>query len=117
MDAVDIYAAYGETVDSILGKASPTVMLANAAQSDVATASDQIQGVVQQYEELQGQEEKVVNAYEKLAANVQIDFPKGIQTIAEGVQVAGSVAEEAGLSFEEFGASVAKIAETTRQEG
>lgn len=117
MDAVDIYAAYGETVDSILGKASPTVMLANAAQSDVATASDQIQGVVQQYEELNGQEEKVVNAYEKLAANVQIDFPKGIQTIAEGVQIAGSVAEEAGLSFEEFGASVAKIAETTRQEG
>ena len=96
MDAVDIYAAYGETVDSILGKASPTVMLANAAQSDVATASDQIQGVVQQYEELNGQEEKVVNAYEKIAANVQIDFPKGIQTISEGVQVAGSVAEEAG---------------------
>lgn len=96
MDAVDIYAAYGETVDSILNKASPTVMLANAAQTDVGTASQQIQAVVQQYKELEGQESRVVNAYEKLAANIQIDFPKGIQTIAEGVQVAGSVAEEAG---------------------
>lgn len=117
MDSVDIYAAYGETVDSILTKASPTVMLANAAQSDVRTASEQIQAVVQQYKELEGQETKVVNAYEKIAANVQIDFPKGIQTIAEAVQTAGSVAEDAGLRFEDFGASVAKVAERTRMEG
>lgn len=117
MDSVDIYAAYGETVDSILSKASPTVMLANAAQGDVRTASEQIQAVIQQYKELEGQETRVVNAYEKIAANVQIDFPRGVNTIAEAVQTAGSVASDAGLSFENFSASVAKVAERTRLEG
>lgn len=115
--AIGIYAAYGETVDSILSKSSPTVMLANAAGVDVSTASDQIQGVLQQYQELEGQEMRIVNSYEKIAANVQIDFDKGIASISEGVANAGSVAENAGLSFEQFAASVAKVAERTRQEG
>lgn len=117
LDSVNIYAAYGKTVDEIIGQATPTVMLANAAQSSAEEASNQIQAVVQQYRELEGQEERIVNAYEKIAANVQIDFDKGIQSIAEGVQVAGTVANESGLSFEQFAASVAKVAERTRMEG
>ena len=43
--SIEVYAAYGETVDSLLGKAEPTTMLAKASGSDVKTASDQIQGV------------------------------------------------------------------------
>ena len=117
IDSINIYAAYGETVDSILRKATPTVMLANAAQSDATTASDQIQAVIQQFTELEGQEARIVNAYEKIAANVQIDFTKGIQNIAEGVQVAGSVAKDSGLEFEQFAATVAKVSERTRMEG
>lgn len=45
VDSVNIYAAYGKTVDEILNQASPTVMLANAIQGDAETASDYIQGV------------------------------------------------------------------------
>lgn len=43
--AIEVYAAYGETVDSLLNKSSPTTMLAKASGDDVKTASDQIQGV------------------------------------------------------------------------
>lgn len=116
-DAIGIYAAYGETVDSILSQTRPTTMLSNAAGTDAKTAADQIQAVLQQYDELKGQEMRIVNSYEKIAANVQIDFDKGIGTIAEGVQVAGSVAKDAGLEFEEFAGIVASVAETTRLEG
>lgn len=117
VDTIGIYAAYGETVQSILSQARPTTMLANASGVDAKTAADQIQGVLQQYEELKGQEDRIVNTYEKIAANVQIDFDKGIASMAEGVQTAGSVAKEAGLEFENFAALVAKTAETTRLEG
>ncbi len=117
IDSVNIYAAYGETVDSIISQATPTVMLANAAQSSATDASNQIQAVVQQYEELAGQETRIVNSYEKIAANVQIDFTKGISTISEGVQTAGSVMREAGVDFELYAASLAKVAEKTRLEG
>ena len=76
IDAIGIYAAYGETVESILSQSRPTTMLANAANTDAKTAADQIQAVLQQYEDLKGQETRIVNSYEKIAANVQIDFDK-----------------------------------------
>lgn len=66
---------------------------------------------------MEGQETRIVNAYEKIAANIKQDFGVGIQNIAEGVQVAGSVAENAGLSFEQFAASIAKVSEVTRVDG
>lgn len=37
--------------------------------------------------------------------------------MAEGVQTAGNIANEAGLQFETFVAMVGKVSETTRQEG
>lgn len=45
LDAAAIYANANETTESVLEKAKPTVMLANASGGDVTTASDQIQGV------------------------------------------------------------------------
>lgn len=40
-----------------------------------------------------------------------------IDTISEAIQTSGSVAEEAGLSYEKFASIVASTAETTRQSG
>ena len=37
--------------------------------------------------------------------------------MSEGVQTAGSVADEAGLKFETFAAMVGKVSEKTRAEG
>lgn len=117
LDAVAIYANANETAESILQKSKPTVMLANASGADTATAADQIQAVVQQFEELQGQEERIVNSYEKISANLAIDFSKGINSMSEAISNSGSVASEAGLSLENYMALVGKIAERTRFEG
>jgi hypothetical protein len=40
-------------------------MLANATQGSAEDASEYIQGVVQQYKELEGQETRIVNTFEK----------------------------------------------------
>ena len=42
---------------------------------------------------------------------------KGINIMSDATQTAGSVANEAGLSFEKYAASVGKISEMTRLEG
>ena len=76
LDAVSIYANANETAESILTKATPTVMLANASGADISTVSDQVQGVVNQFKELEGQEERIVNSYEKISAGLSIDFAK-----------------------------------------
>ena len=117
LDAAAIYANANETTESVLKKAKPTVLLANASGADTSTAADQIQGVVNQFEDLEGQETRIVNSYEKISASLGIDFAKGINIMSEGVQTAGSVAESAGMKFETFAASVGKISEKTRQEG
>lgn len=117
LDAAAIYANANETSESILQKAKPTVLLANASGADTSTSADQIQGVIEQFKELEGQETRVVNSYEKISSGLAIDFAKGINIMSEGVQTAGSVAEQAGLKFETFAASVGKISEKTRQEG
>lgn len=117
LGAVSIYANANETADSILEKAQPTIMLANASGGDVSETSDQIQAVTQQFSELEGQERRIVNSYEKISSNIAMDFQKGIGVIAEGTQNAGSVAKESGMQFEQFASSVAKVAEKTRQDG
>ena len=96
LGAVSIYANATETADSILEKSKPTVMLSNASGGDVNESSDQIQAVTQQFDELEGQERRIVNSYEKISSNVAMDFKKGIGVIAEGTQNAGSVAKESG---------------------
>lgn len=45
LNAVAIYANANETASSILEKAQPTIMLANASGVDTETSADQIQGV------------------------------------------------------------------------
>lgn len=79
--SIEVYAAYGETVDSLLDKAEPTTMLAKASGSDISVASDQILGVTKQFEDLEGREAEIVNTYEKIAANLQIDFASIKNTI------------------------------------
>lgn len=117
MNAVKIYANANETTDSILEKAKPTVMLANASGADTSVAADQIQGVVQQFESMEGQERRIVNSYEKISAGLAIDFAQGINGMSEAIQNSGSVASEAGLQFETYAAMVGKVQEKTRQEG
>jgi len=117
LQATAIYANANETAESILNKAKPTIMLANASQSDATIAADQIQGVVNQFTELEGQERRIVNSYEKISSEIAVDFANGIGIIAEGTQNAGLYASEAGLEFEEFASSVAKVAEITRSDG
>lgn len=117
LSAAAIYANASETAQSVLEKAEPTILLANASGVDSKTAADQIQGVVQQFDELEGQERRIVNSYEKISAGLAIDFATGINRMSDGVQTAGSVAAEAGLQFETFAAMVGKTSEVTRQEG
>ena len=117
LDAVTIYANANETAESILTKATPTVMLANASGADISTASDWIQGVTNQFVELQGQEERVVNSYEKISSNLSMDFAKGINSMADAISNSGNSAKEAGLSLEQYQAIIGKIIETQRIDG
>ena len=113
----EIYANMNESVESILEKTRPTLMLSNASGLDVSTASDIIQGVTQQYTNLEGQEQHVVDSLETVSASMKMNFGSGIQAMSQAIEKSGSVAQEAGLSYEKLIALAGKVTEITRQSG
>ena len=117
IDAAKIYANANETTESVLQKSQATIKLKNASGQDISTVADQVQGVINQFDGMEGQETRIVNSLEKISAGLGIDFAKGINIMSDATQTAGSVANEAGLSFEQYAASVGKISEMTRLEG
>lgn len=117
MNAAEIYANANDTAKGVLDKAQASILLSNASGADTSITSDQIQGVINQFDNLKGKETEVVNTYEKISANLGIDFAKGITQMSEAVSTAGSVVDAAGMKFSTFAASTGKIAEKTRQEG
>jgi len=126
-NAESIYAIYANmqtTAEEIAAQATPTAILSNISEVDTSTAADQIQGILQQFNMLEGAEEDiakasmhVVDVLNEISANVAIDNVKAIGIMSDAVTAAGQVAFDAGLSFEQLSAITAKVAERTREDG
>lgn len=117
MEVASIYANLQTSSEEVMQSVKPTIMLSNTTGVSASTASDQIQGVLQQFNLAASESEHVVDVFESLASNVQLDFGSAITAIAEGVSTAGQTASEAGLSFEQLSAVIANMAEVTRDSG
>lgn len=119
-----IYANMNTSIQEIEDTAKPTAILSNLGGIDALQASDQIQGVLQQFNMIEEgganaaeASMHVVDVFDNIASNVSIDYVKGMQTISEAVTATGSVAYDAGMSFEQLAAVTAKVAERTREDG
>lgn len=124
MSIYQIYANMNTTAQEINETATPTAILSNLSGVDTSTASDQVQGILQQFSMLKDGANTaadasmhVVDVLDKISANVAIDYAKGIGVITDAVTATGQVAYDAGLSFEQLAAISAKVAERTREDG
>lgn len=124
MGIYEIYANMNTTAQEIKDVATPTAILANISGNDTDTTSDQIQGVLQQFNMLEDEANNVADAsmhvvdvLADISANVAIDNVKAIGIMADAVQAAGAEAYQAGLSFEQLAAISAKVSERTRDDG
>lgn len=124
LDIYQIYANMNTSAQEIAETAKPTAILSNLSGVDASTASDQVQGILQQFNLLKDGSADVaetsmhvVDVLDKISANVAMDYSKGIGVITDAVTAAGAVANDAGLSFEQLAAISAKVAERTREDG
>ena len=124
MKIYQIYANMNTSISEIEQTAKPTAILSNLSGVDTSTASDQVQGILQQFNMLKDGSDDVaatsmhvVDVLDKISANVAIDYAKGIGIITDAVTAAGAVSYDAGLSFEQLAAISAKVAERTREDG
>lgn len=117
MQISQIYANMQTTSEEILNLGKPTAILSNLTGVSTDTAANQIQSVMQQFKLAEDQASHIVDVYDKISASIKMDYAKGIENISSGVQAAGSVAYDAGLSFEQLAAVIAKTTERTREDG
>lgn len=126
-NAMEIYAIYANmqtTPEQINEIAKPTAILSNLAGIETGTASDQIQGVLQQFNMIKDDADDaaeasmhVVDVLDHISANVSIDNVKAMGIMSDAIQAAGQVAYDAGLSYEQLAAISAKVSERTREDG
>ena len=117
MQVSQIYANMNTSAEEIKKLSEPTLILSNLTGFDTSTVADDIQAVTQQFDIAAESSMHIADVYDQISRNISVDYSKGIESIAEAVQVAGSTANQAGLSFEQLAAIVGKTVEKTRLEG
>ena len=117
-DAYTIYANMNTSPEEIENLTKYTAVLSNLSGIDASTAADDIQAVVNQFENLNSTDTShIVDVFDFISRNISVDYQKGIEGMAEGVQAVGNVADQAGLSYEQLSAIIAKTMEQTRNSG
>lgn len=117
MSVAQIYANMQTTSEEIQKLSEPTLILTNLSGFDSSTIADDIQAVTQQFDMLAEDSMHIADVYDYISRNIAVDYSKGLNAMAEGLQVAGSTAKQAGLDFEQTASIIAKAVEKTRLEG
>lgn len=117
LEAVTIYANANETAESILSKAQPTIMLSNVTGMSSSETADILQGTMEQFDLTEESLMHISDVFETVSQSMNVDFSKGIKEIAEGIQASGSVADDAGISLENYTALLGNLIAKTRQTG
>lgn len=117
MKVAQIYANMQTSAEEIQRLSEPTLILSNLSGFDSSTIADDIQAVTQQFDILAEDSMHIADVYDYISRNIAVDYSKGLNAMAEGLQVAGSTAKQAGLSYEQTASIIAKAVEKTRLEG
>ena len=102
LQSVTLYANAKESTQSILDKSQVAVMLANVTGIQATDTAKMIQSIMNQFKLTQDDLFRISDVIQTVSQNMAYDFSAGIQELAEGIQISGSVAQSAGLSFEEY---------------
>lgn len=96
MQVSQIYANMNTSAEEIKKLSEPTLILSNLTGFDASTVADDIQAVTQQFDIAAESSMHIADVYDQISRNISVDYSKGIESIAEAVQVAGSTADQAG---------------------
>ena len=117
MQVAQIYANMNTTAEEIQKLSQPTLILSNLTGFDAETVANDIQAVNQQFEIAAENSMQIADIYDYISRNVAVDYSKGIEGMASGIQIVGSTAKQAGLDFAQTSSIIAKAMEKTRLDG
>lgn len=118
LNSVSTVANAQESIDSILNKTRPAVVLSNLTGLSSSDTVNMIQGAIYQFDALADGSAKsamrVADSMVSISKSLGMDFATGIQGMSESVTILGSVANQVGMTMEETLSQIAAVAETTR---
>ena len=124
MDVVKTYANASTTMEEVLAKSKPSVMLSNITGMSTAEVTKAVNAGINAFrmstgtaEEAAASAERYGDVLVKVSQNMQYDFADGVKQLIDGVRTSGNVMDEAGLSYEEYISLLGSMIEATGRSG
>lgn len=124
MDVVKTYANASTTMEEVLAKSKPSVMLSNITGMNTAEVTKAVNAGINAFrmstgtaEEAAASAERYGDVLVKVSQNMQYDFADGVRQLIDGVRTSGNVMSEAGLSYEEYISLLGAMVEATGRSG
>ena len=124
MDVVKTYANASTTMEEVLAKSKPSVMLSNITGMSTAEVTKAVNAGINAFrmstgtaEEAAASAERYGDVLVKVSQNMQYDFADGVKQLIDGVRTSGNVMSEAGLSYEEYISLLGSMVEATGRSG
>lgn len=124
MNVAKTYANAKDSMDSVLAKSKTAIALSNISGLDTTSTTKALNTVSNAFK-LMAEDgsnatevtEHIGDVLTAISKNMQYDFGSGIQELVSGIQTAGNVAEQAGISLERYSAMVGAVIEATGRSG
>lgn len=124
MDVVKTYANAAVTMDEVLAKSKPSVMLSNITGMSTAEVTKAVNAGINAFkmssdtaDEAASSAERYGDVLVKVSQNMNYDFADGVTQLIDGVKTSGNVMKEAGVSYEEYIALLGAMIEATGRSG
>ncbi len=122
LEVVKTVANETETMETIMAKSKPALILSNLTGLATSETVEMVQGVTKQFSKqfeemgLSAEESamKVADSMVAVSRALGMDFSTGISGMAEGIEIMGALASELKMSLEETIALMSSTAEQTR---
>ena len=124
MEVVKTYANASTTIDEVMAKAKPSLILSNITginTGEITKAVNSVTNAFKLLEDSQGDAEaatmRLGDTLVSVSQNMNYDFASGVSELISGISESGNVAKEAGMSIEEYSAMLGAMIEATGKSG
>lgn len=124
MEVVKTYANASTTMDEVLAKSKPSLMLSNITGISTGEVTKAVNGVTNAFkllEDSQGDAEEATmrlgDTLVSISQNMNYDFADGVTQLIAGIKESGNVAREAGMDIETYSAMLGAMIEATGRSG
>ena len=124
MEVVKTYANASTTMDEVLAKSKPSLMLSNITGISTGEVTKAVNGVTNAFKLLddsQGDAEEATmrlgDVLVSVSQNMNYDFADGVTQLISGIKESGNVAKEAGMDIESYAGMLGAMIEATGRSG